>query len=147
LPKVTKTSPPNKEVPKVVPNAPKKEKEFKTQEFKNRSYLSTRKINNINIIKYDPLFSKYQNVIKTINSYSPIKRSITTLNFKNFKNFEKSSYIKIISGFYIPFKKDGYNPFFKVINELQAHRRSNVKKSAMERIYKDLGNMLYGKTV
>jgi len=127
-------------------NGKAKEKEFKTQEFKNRSYLSTRKINNINIIKYDPLFSKYQNVIKTINSYSPIKRSINTLNFKNFKK-SSSSYIQIISGFYIPFKKDGYNPFFKVINELQANRRSHVKKSAMERIYKDLGNMLYGKTV
>jgi predicted translin family RNA/ssDNA-binding protein len=44
-----------------------------------------------------------------------------------------------------------YNPFNAVINDLQANRakwkKLTGKKSAMERIYKDLGNMLYGKVV
>lgn len=44
-----------------------------------------------------------------------------------------------------------YSPFFDVIKELQENRRiwkkATGKGSAMERIYKDLGNMLYGKIV
>ncbi|KAG0122262.1 hypothetical protein HOY82DRAFT_544413 [Tuber indicum] len=66
--------------------------------------------------------------------------------------------IKILNGVYIPFKTGNKplcpvinKPFFPVINELQANRRKYAeifgKKSAMERIYKDLGNMLYGKVV
>lgn len=72
--------------------------------------------------------------------------------------------IEIIYGSYIPFKRqleeqpDGskewalaYSPFKEVISELQENRRTwkkaTGKGSAMERIYKDLGNMLYGKIV
>ncbi|KAG0122870.1 hypothetical protein HOY82DRAFT_544367 [Tuber indicum] len=65
-------------------------------------------------------------------------------------------FIKIITGSYIPFKIDGnsnlaYKPFFSTIKELQANRakfkKEHGKGSAMERIYKDLGNMIYGKIV
>ncbi|KAG0632607.1 hypothetical protein HOY80DRAFT_1069396 [Tuber brumale] len=68
------------------------------------------------------------------------------------KELDSSKYfIKIITGSYIPFKKDGYKPFFSAIRELQANRQifrsSDGKGSAPERIYKDLGNMIYGKTV
>jgi len=73
----------------------------------------------------------------------------------------KDYYVEILYGSYIPFKKTydketksealAYSPFFDVIKELQANRRIWKKKtgkgSAMERIYKDLGNMLYGKIV
>lgn len=68
--------------------------------------------------------------------------------------------LKVVSGTYIPFKQDlelkneiipAYSPFAPVIKELQANRakwkKLTGKKSAMERIYKDLGNMLYGKVV
>ncbi|KAG0632657.1 hypothetical protein HOY80DRAFT_1116421, partial [Tuber brumale] len=62
-------------------------------------------------------------------------------------------FINIITGSYIPFKIDGYKPFFSAIRELQANRakykflEGHGKGSAMERTYKDLGNMIYGKTV
>jgi hypothetical protein len=76
----------------------------------------------------------------------------------------KEYFIEILYGAYIPFKKDfiegeegkleeipAYSPFYAVIEELQLNRRLWRKKtgkgSAMERIYKDLGNMLYGKIV
>jgi hypothetical protein len=68
----------------------------------------------------------------------------------------KKYYIKINNGICIPFKTNdegslSYPPFKSVITKLQASRRLNAKlygkKSAMERIYKDLGNMLYGKVV
>jgi len=73
----------------------------------------------------------------------------------------KDYYVEILYGSYIPFKKTydketksealAYSPFFDVIKELQANRRIWKKKtgkgSAMERMYKDLGNMLYGKIV
>jgi len=72
--------------------------------------------------------------------------------------------IKVLHGVFIPFAseiietEDGkkieqlkYKPFFNVIKELQANRAKwkslTGKGSAMERIYKDLGNMLYGKVV
>ncbi|RPA88504.1 hypothetical protein L873DRAFT_1796619 [Choiromyces venosus 120613-1] len=64
-------------------------------------------------------------------------------------------YIEVKQGVVIPFKTKivekeeilDYKPFYNVINELQANRRMHPKKTAMERIYKDLGNMLYGKVV
>jgi len=64
----------------------------------------------------------------------------------------KKYFIKINSGICIPFKRESdgslaYPPFKSVITKLQASRRAHPKKSAMERIYKDLGNMLYGKVV
>jgi len=59
----------------------------------------------------------------------------------------KKYFIKIISGTFIPFNMKAKSPFYPVIDELQANRRKHPKKSAMERIYKDLGNMLYGKVV
>jgi hypothetical protein len=68
----------------------------------------------------------------------------------------KKYFIKINNGLCIPFKTndDGslsYQPFKSVIKKLQTSRRIYAelhgKKSAMERIYKDLGNMLYGKVV
>jgi hypothetical protein len=83
---------------------------------------------------------------------------ITGLEFITAKNILKQAlaldntakgYVKIITGNFIPFntKENAISPFFNVINELQANRRAHPKKSAMERIYKDLGNMLYGKVV
>ncbi|KAG0632597.1 hypothetical protein HOY80DRAFT_1069742 [Tuber brumale] len=68
------------------------------------------------------------------------------------KQLESDKYfIKIISGSYIPFKEGGYKPFFAAIRELQANRQKarifDGKGSAPERIFKDLGNMIYGKTV
>jgi len=68
----------------------------------------------------------------------------------------KKYYIKIVTGSYIPFRHndDGtlaYRPFFSAILELQANRakfkKLHGKGSALERTYKDLGNMIYGKTV
>lgn len=76
----------------------------------------------------------------------------------------KDYFVRILYGAYIPFRKrveeqpDGskievmsYSPFYDLINELQENRRqwkkATGKGSAMERIYKDLGNMLYGKIV
>ena len=76
----------------------------------------------------------------------------------------KDFFIKVLYGAYIPFKTEiqeqpdgtksevmSYSPFFDVIKELQENRRiwkkATGKGSAMERIYKDLGNMLYGKIV
>ncbi|KAG0632645.1 hypothetical protein HOY80DRAFT_1141956 [Tuber brumale] len=64
-------------------------------------------------------------------------------------------FIEIILGSYIPFRKDGDalvdRPFFSAIQELQLNRKNARdvfgKGSALERIYKDLGNMIYGKTV
>ncbi|KAG0632683.1 hypothetical protein HOY80DRAFT_779487 [Tuber brumale] len=67
------------------------------------------------------------------------------LRREELKQLEKQFFIRIITGTFIPFGKD--KPFFNVINELQENRRAHPKKSALERIYKDLGNMLYGKTV
>jgi len=78
-----------------------------------------------------------------------------------FKLSKKDYFIEILYGSYIPFKKIydkelktealAYSPFYEVIKELQENRRMWKKKSgkgsAMERIYKDLGNMLYGKIV
>jgi hypothetical protein len=71
--------------------------------------------------------------------------------------------IEILYGSYIPFKIEtketpsgpvtalAYSPFKDLISELQEKRRqwkkATGKGSAMERIYKDLGNMLYGKIV
>jgi hypothetical protein len=67
--------------------------------------------------------------------------------------------IKILHGVFIPFATEfidkvevlKYKPFYNVIKELQANRAKwknlTGKGSAMERIYKDLGNMLYGKVV
>jgi hypothetical protein len=70
---------------------------------------------------------------------------------KLLNTLKKEFFIKVSAGFYIPFKNEGYKPFYNVINELQENRRLHKKLSgkgsAMERIYKDLGNMLYGKTV
>ncbi|RPA88519.1 hypothetical protein L873DRAFT_1796610 [Choiromyces venosus 120613-1] len=95
--------------------------------------------------------------------------TITGLEFLSAKNIlkllnvdPKTYYIQILHGVYIPFKTKlveneqeqgkltkvlDYKPFFNVINELQYNRRQHPKKSAMERIYKDFGNMLYGKVV
>ncbi|KAG0122318.1 hypothetical protein HOY82DRAFT_643741 [Tuber indicum] len=68
------------------------------------------------------------------------------LDYTEQLDLRKQYCIKIIHGSAIPFK-EGYKPFYNVINELQANRRMHPKKSANERIYKDLGNMLYGKLV
>ena len=71
-------------------------------------------------------------------------------------DLRKKYFIYVKSGTFIPFEMDKNKnlinpPFFNVINDLQENRRKwkklTGKKSAMERIYKDLGNMLYGKTV
>jgi hypothetical protein len=63
----------------------------------------------------------------------------------------KKYFIKIVTGSYIPFKTEGYKPFLSAILELQTNRakfrKSDGKGSAMERTFKDLGNMIYGKTV
>ena len=91
---------------------------------------------------------------------------ITGPEFLSAANILKScrvGVLKVLSGTYIPFKEDikdertneiitpAYSPFAPVIQELQANRakwkKLTGKKSAMERIYKDLGNMLYGKVV
>ncbi|CUS06682.1 unnamed protein product [Tuber aestivum] len=56
---------------------------------------------------------------------------------------------------YIPFRRDGdelsYQPYLSTIRELQIQRAqykaSDGKGSARERVYKDLGNMIYGKSV
>jgi len=73
------------------------------------------------------------------------------LGGEDLKVLQKNYFINIISGTYIPFKEKGYSPFYPVINDLQSKRRLYAKldgkKSAMERIFKDLGNMLYGKVV
>lgn len=60
--------------------------------------------------------------------------------------------LTVLGGFTIPWKgKDGANiatrPFATVIKELQRMRKLYPKHSALERIYKDLGNMLYGGVV
>jgi len=67
--------------------------------------------------------------------------------------------IKVLHGVFIPFATEiiedvkvlKYKPFYNVIKDLQANRaqwrKLTGKGSAMERIYKDLGNMLYGKVV
>ena len=90
--------------------------------------------------------------------------SILNKTIDRFGLSPKEYYIEILYGAYIPFKTrieeqpDGsksevmsYSPFFELINELQANRKmwkkATGKGSAMERIYKDLGNMLYGKIV
>src|SRR5207302_6948084 len=77
--------------------------------------------------------------------------NISTTQFIKYKDLQNKYFIDVIYGTYIPFKKDGYNSFYEVINELQSnrriHRKLNEKGYAMERIYKDLGNMLYGKVV
>jgi hypothetical protein len=74
---------------------------------------------------------------------------LSTTKFIKIDDLKKKYFIKIIHGINIPFEKE--KPFFPVINELQENRRrwkkATGKGSAMERIYKDLGNMLYGKTV
>ncbi|KAG0121864.1 hypothetical protein HOY82DRAFT_544419, partial [Tuber indicum] len=66
------------------------------------------------------------------------------------KHQRSSYFIKVVWGSYIPFNND-YKPFENTIKDLQENRRLykklHGKKSAMELIYKDLGNMLYGKTV
>lgn len=76
----------------------------------------------------------------------------------------KHFYIDVLYGSFIPFKKElieqpdgsksevmSYSPFKETIAELQHNRKiwkkETGKGSAMERIYKDLGNMLYGKIV
>jgi len=106
---------------------------------RSRSYLYvSRKLNNIPLlVRYDPMFTQKLNQAKVPNW----KHDYST------NSISKAPFVKVLYGFYIPFKKDGYLPFYKVINELQANRRKHPKKSAMERIFKDLGNMLYGKTV
>jgi hypothetical protein len=72
--------------------------------------------------------------------------------FIKLEDLYKKYYVRISYGSVIPFKKNSKNeliekPFFSVINDLQRNRRQHPKKSAMERMYKDLGNMLYGKVV
>jgi len=90
-----------------------------------------------------------------------VGKRILNSTLDRFSLSPKDYYIEILYGSYIPFKKTydkesktealAYSPFYDVINELQENRRIWKKKtgkgSAMERIYKDLGNMLYGKIV
>jgi hypothetical protein len=78
--------------------------------------------------------------------------NILNQELRNIKGIQRNKYyIKIISGTFIPFDTNKNSPFYPVINDLQENRRKwrnlTGKKSAMERIYKDLGNMLYGKVV
>lgn len=127
-----------------------------------KGYSAVRvKFNLPDSIKYPPVPVTLD---QTITIY-PLKGEslITGLEFKSALNILKQHdhdfkhYIKIIHGLYIPFKEKflpeeekwvfDYKPFFDIINELQANRRKHPKKSAMERIWKDLGNMLYGKVV
>ncbi|KAG0632674.1 hypothetical protein HOY80DRAFT_1116255 [Tuber brumale] len=85
--------------------------------------------------------------ISARNILNSALKQICDNDSKLLESLKKQFFIKVISGVMIPFKPNGYKPFFNVINELQANRRKHPKKSALERIYKDLGNMLYGKTV
>ena len=107
---------------------------------RSRSYLYvSRKLNNIPLlVRYDPMFTQRLNLSKVPNW----KEDYSTTT-----SISRAPFLSVVYGFYIPFKKDSYLPFYQVINELQANRRMHPKKSAMERIFKDLGNMLYGKTV
>ncbi|KAG0632605.1 hypothetical protein HOY80DRAFT_1069399 [Tuber brumale] len=73
-------------------------------------------------------------------------------NNNNIDELRSKYYIKVVSGTFIPFENNPDSaPFYNTIDELQANRRLHKnlsgKGSAMERIYKDLGNMLYGKVV
>jgi len=99
-------------------------------------------LNNAKLMRHDPSFAQGF-IISKFGKGNVGKRSYSTTA----PSSSSKGFIKILYGFYIPFKKEGYKPFFEVINELQANRRKHPKKSAMERIFKDLGNMLYGKTV
>ena len=81
------------------------------------------------------------------------KSAINILNMEllNIPRSERKKYfVNLIYGAYIPFK-EGDGPFYNLINELQSNRRFHKKLSGkgspMEKIYKDLGNMLYGKIV
>lgn len=47
---------------------------------------------------------------------------------------------------YIPFKKDGVNPFKDCISEIQRLRSLNPKGSVLNILYKEIGNSLYGLT-
>jgi hypothetical protein len=87
-----------------------------------------------------------------------LEKSLLNYSVKYFiplEQLNKEYFVNIIYGYYIPFKKLNENiikkPFYNTINDLQIKRRHYGKlfgkKSAMERIYKDLGNMLYGKVV
>jgi hypothetical protein len=136
------------------------EKDSSKLDFKN-SYTALRiKFNLPKSIKYPPIPVQLD---KSITIYPLSGESLITgleyqsamniLNqeLRNMKGIQRNEfYIKIIYGSYIPFKKDE-SPFYNVINDLQAnrriHRKLTGKGSAMERIYKDLGNMLYGKVV
>jgi len=112
-----------------------------------------------------PVHLKMQNSNQTIYPLTG-ESLITGLEFLAACNILKRcdgfGYIKVLSGTYIPFKQEvwnkelednipSYKPFAAVIKDLQANRakwkKLTGKKSAMERIYKDLGNMLYGKIV
>ncbi|KAG0632616.1 hypothetical protein HOY80DRAFT_1069235 [Tuber brumale] len=87
-----------------------------------------------------------------LSAINILEKALVKLSPDEAKNY----FIQIVTGSYIPFKTDvdGFiieKPFFSAIKELQANRklaRTNFGKgSALERIYKDLGNMIYGKTV
>lgn len=95
--------------------------------------------------------------LEYFNAYNLLEKERRN-NPDAFKNGAKY-YIFIKNGISIPFKTTTtinedkteatvftYQPFKSVISELQALRKQFPKKSAMERMYKDLANMLYGKT-
>ncbi|KAG0632677.1 hypothetical protein HOY80DRAFT_996139 [Tuber brumale] len=131
-------------------------------------YSSVRVIFNLpDNIKYPPI---PVNLDKTISIYPLRGESLITglelfsaLNILNLALLElkeegqstdflrKTYFIKILHGSYIPFNTKTSKPFFSTIEELQRNRRnykkSDGKGSAMEKIFKDLGNMLYGKVV
>jgi len=80
---------------------------------------------------------------------------MSTTKYIKIEDLNKTYFINVIYGYNIPFEKHKdelvNKPFFEIINVLQSNRRLHKKLSgkgsAMERIYKDLGNMLYGKVV
>jgi len=93
--------------------------------------------------------------LSAINILNQELYNISRTQFIKLSILREQFFIKVSHGVYIPFKlKKGElenPPFYNVINDLQQNRRKwaaiTGKKSAMERIYKDLGNMLYGKVV
>jgi hypothetical protein len=136
------------------------EKDVPKLDFK-QAYSAVKVVFNLpESIKYPPIPVTLD---KNITIYPLSGQSIITgleyLSAKNILNQEltgkssKKYFIDIIYGSYIPFKNEleSASPFYNVINELQSnrriHRNLTGKGSAMERIYKDLGNMLYGKVV
>jgi len=129
-------------------------------DFKN-SYTAVKvQFNLPNTIKYPPIPVQLD---KNITIYPLQGESLITgleyqsaINIldqalKNLPGIQRKKYfVKLIYGSYIPFK-EGEAPFYNLINELQSNRRFHKKLtgkgSPMEKIYKDLGNMLYGKIV